>query len=161
MSRNILSVLIFVPVILVASSASADSYTETHASTCEAVRPANGHKLIHSKWGLENNSTQSIWVSCPVTIDTYPSLADYKIFTEVYNNSNSSVRRADCILRYFDYDQGRLVTESRAANIQPGSTSQGRFDWELNASEIANVSLSCKLLPGIEIWGINSWSREY
>lgn len=130
--------------IVFSTQASAQSGFSSHASVCEAIRPANGHKLLHTKEGLENPSDQAIWVSCPVTTEVLFYNTDHA-FVIVGGNLRSSAQRMDCILRYFDSDTEDFRTVSRNLRL-PGNSGEV-FIWELYNKEIAQPNISCKMGP--------------
>ena len=139
---------------LFSTQSSAQISFDTHASSCEAVRPANGHYLVHKHEGLENPSTRTTWISCPVTTESIPIASDHYFIALVYNFGSGPLKLT-CIFRYVDLDTG-FRTINRTKTISSGSADL--LEWELSSRVIASPNVNCKLPQGAGIASILSVS---
>ncbi|MGB1142563.1 MAG: hypothetical protein ACPG1A_16810 [Halioglobus sp.] len=125
---------------------------DSHASACEAVRPANGHYLVHLREGLENPSDRTTWINCPATAELFPFAADHLFTAMVYNISNRPIKMS-CILRFLDLNSG-FRNISRTVTIA-GNDVEALF-WELSSRWLMMPNINCKLPPGGAIAGITA-----
>jgi len=153
-----ISPLLATLVVLIATLGSAHSPAqiafETHASICEAVRPANGHHLVHMREGLENPSTRTIWVSCPVTTESIPINSGHYFSALLYNIGPNPIK-VSCIFRYMDLATGfRNISRTVAIPAE----SANFLEWELSSQAIAMTNVNCRLPPDGGIASILSLS---
>ena len=131
-----------------------------HASTCEAINPAQSQWMEWRETGLVNRDpSRSLWVMCPVMSKFFDSPFQNSYIAMLVLNDNTQSIQVNCILRAIDGNSESLVSYSQTKTVFPGDATD--FAWELENQSILLPSIACNLPPNGVVAGILAGYEDF